>query len=244
VRQGNWKLVKLSAVARPRLFHLQDDPGEALDLFQQQGERAKNLQALWDAWNAGNEPPRWVDDRWNGQAAGNNKPADDSSGPARVAGPWKSGDSLPGAQAPDIAQKALQISADIDPAGTEGVIATQGGTAHGYAIYVTGGKLAFAVREKKELRTIVAKDPLGKGHFLVQATLGEDGAMALLVDGKPVAEGNAAGRTCSNLFSAGAMGRRLPASEESGTLTSQTPSATAAASRTLVFPDPFSPINA
>jgi arylsulfatase A-like enzyme len=193
VLQGNWKLVKLSADARPRFFYLQDDPGEALDLFQQQAERAKTLQALWDAWNAGNELPRWVDDRWNGQAAGNNKPAVESPASASAAGPWKSGDSLQGNQAPDIASKALQISAEIDPAGTEGVIVTQGGTAHGYAVYLTGGKLAFAVREKKELTTIVAKQPLGKGHFLVQATLGEDGTMALLVDGKPVAEGKAAG---------------------------------------------------
>ncbi len=116
-----------------------------------------------------------------------------SSGALRPAGPWASGDFLPGAEAPDVARKALEISAEIEPAGAEGVIVTQGGAAHGYAIYLTEGKLAFAVREKKELTTIVARDPLGKGHFLVQATLHEDGALALLVDGKPVAEGKAAG---------------------------------------------------
>jgi len=111
----------------------------------------------------------------------------------RAAGPWKSGDVLPGEQAPDVAQKPLEISAEIEPAGTEGVIVTQGGPAHGYAIYLTQGKLAFAVREKGELTTIVAKDPLGNGHFLVQATLHEDGALALQVDGKQVAEGKASG---------------------------------------------------
>ena len=87
----------------------------------------------------------------------------------------------------------MEISAEIEPAGTEGVIVTQGGAAHGYAIYLTQGKLAFAVRENGDLTTIVAKDPLGNGHFLVQATLHEDGALALLVDGKQVAEGKAAG---------------------------------------------------
>ena len=55
------------------------------------------------------------------------------------------------------------------------------------------GKLAFAVRENGDLTTIVAKDPLGNGHFSVQATLHADGALALLVDGKQVAEGKAAG---------------------------------------------------
>jgi len=188
VRQGNWKLLKLGGDARPRLFYLQDDPGENLDLFQQQGERAKSLQTLWDAWNAGNEPPRWVDDRWN--STGNDTLA---AGPSRAAGPWKSGDSLPNTQAPNIARKALEISAEIEPAGTEGIIVTQGGTGNGYAIYLADGKLAFAVREKGELTTIIAKEPLGNGHFLVRATLDEDGALTLLADGKQIAEGKAPG---------------------------------------------------
>lgn len=116
-----------------------------------------------------------------------------SSDVARATGPWKIGDTLSNAQAPLIAQQPLEISAEIEPSGTDGVIVTQGGAAEGYAIYLTGGKLAFAVREKKELTAIVAKELLGNGHFLVQATLHEDGTMALLVDGEQVAEGKAGG---------------------------------------------------
>ena len=100
---------------------------------------------------------------------------------------------LAGDAGADIAGKALEVSAEIEPAGTEGVIVTQGGAARGYAVYLTGGKLAFAIRENGELTVIVAKDPLGNGRFLVQATLSQDGALALLVDGKKVAEGKAAG---------------------------------------------------
>ena len=77
--------------------------------------------------------------------------------------------------------------------GSEGVIVSQGGAGRGYAIYLTHGKLAFAVRENGALTAITAKDPLGKGHWPVRATLHEDGAMALLVDGKQVAEGKAHG---------------------------------------------------
>ncbi len=69
------------------------------------------------------------------------------TGSASAVGPWKAGDTLPSAQAPAIAKKALEISAEIEPAGSEGVIVTQGGGARGYAIYLTAGKLAFAVRE-------------------------------------------------------------------------------------------------
>ena len=115
-----------------------------------------------------------------------------ASGP-RGNGPWKLGDSLPGPQSPEVAGKALEISAEIEPAGTTGVIVTQGGGAQGYALYLADGKLAFAVREGKELTTIIAKEPLGTGHFKVQATIHQDGALALLVDGKQVADGKAAG---------------------------------------------------
>jgi arylsulfatase A len=116
-----------------------------------------------------------------------------ASGSAQAVGPWKSGDSLLGAQAPAIGGKALEISAEIEPAGNEGVIVQQGGGARGYAIYLTHGKLAFAVRENSTLTTIVAKEPLGEGRFRVKAALHVGGAMALFVDGKQVAEGKAGG---------------------------------------------------
>jgi arylsulfatase A len=112
---------------------------------------------------------------------------------ARAVGPWKSGDRLPGAEAPDIAHKALDISAEIEPTGAEGLIVSQGGGARGYALYLTDGKLAFAVRENSKLTMIAAKEPIGSGRFNVEATLHPDGALALLVDGKQVAEGKAGG---------------------------------------------------
>jgi arylsulfatase A-like enzyme len=66
VRQGDWKLVKPSINITPKLFNLAVDPGEQVDLAAKMPEKARQLQALWDAWNAQNEPPRWIDDRWNG----------------------------------------------------------------------------------------------------------------------------------------------------------------------------------
>lgn len=124
-------------------------------------------------------------------APSNNRPI--ASGSATAVGPWKSGDRLTPEQSPSIARKPLEISAEIEAEGAEGVIVAQGGGARGYAIYLSKGKLAFAVRQGGTLITITAKDPLGKGHFLIQAALHEDGAMALVVDGKQVAEGKAGG---------------------------------------------------
>ncbi len=97
------------------------------------------------------------------------------------------------AQAPAIGSKTLEITADIEPDGAEGVVITQGGGNRGYALYLKEGKLAFAVRKGGTMTAISAKEPLGKGHFAVKATLGAGGAMSLLVDGKEVADGKAGG---------------------------------------------------
>jgi arylsulfatase A-like enzyme len=66
VRQGDWKLVKPELKQAPKLFNLAADPGEKNDLTAKHPDKVKQLQALWDAWNAKNEPPRWTDERWNG----------------------------------------------------------------------------------------------------------------------------------------------------------------------------------
>jgi arylsulfatase A-like enzyme len=66
VRKGHWKLLKPSVKEAPKLFDLAADPGEKADLAAKHPERVKELQAMWDAWNARNEPPRWTDERWNG----------------------------------------------------------------------------------------------------------------------------------------------------------------------------------
>ena len=66
IRQGEWKLVKPHINSEPLLFNLTQDPGEKSDLASAQPQKAKQLQTLWDTWNASNEPPRWIDLRWNG----------------------------------------------------------------------------------------------------------------------------------------------------------------------------------
>jgi arylsulfatase A-like enzyme len=61
VRQGDWKLVKATPTEPPRLFNLAADLGEKFDLASKEPAQVKQLQSLWDAWNANNEAPRWID---------------------------------------------------------------------------------------------------------------------------------------------------------------------------------------
>jgi arylsulfatase A-like enzyme len=66
VRQGDWKLVKASKDMEPMLVNLASDPGEQKDLSAEHPARKAALQALFDRWNASMQPPRWEDQRWNG----------------------------------------------------------------------------------------------------------------------------------------------------------------------------------
>lgn len=66
VRRGDLKWVKAGLELPPALFNVREDPGESKDLSATMPEVAKNLKARWDAWNLGNEKPRWTDERWNG----------------------------------------------------------------------------------------------------------------------------------------------------------------------------------
>jgi arylsulfatase A-like enzyme len=60
IRKGDWKLVA-SAIDQsvPRLINLADDIGEAKDLSAEHPEKAKELKADYDKWNAQNIDPLW-----------------------------------------------------------------------------------------------------------------------------------------------------------------------------------------
>lgn len=67
VRDGDWKLVKAGLEMKPMLVNLARDPGEKTDLSGKEPERADQMQAMYDQWNSSMQPPRWQDQRWNGE---------------------------------------------------------------------------------------------------------------------------------------------------------------------------------
>ena len=67
VRAGDWKLVKAGKDMEPMLVNLAQDPGEQKDLSAQFPDRKKDMQALFDKWDSTMKPPRWEDQRWNGE---------------------------------------------------------------------------------------------------------------------------------------------------------------------------------
>jgi arylsulfatase A-like enzyme len=69
VRQGDWKLVKAAKDMQPMLVNLAIDSGEQRDLSDENPAKKAELQSLWEKWNASMQPPRWEDNRWNGDDA-------------------------------------------------------------------------------------------------------------------------------------------------------------------------------
>ncbi len=59
IRHGDWKLVTASPSLGKGLFNLAQDAGEANDLSAKEPERAKELRALWEKWNAEQKDPLW-----------------------------------------------------------------------------------------------------------------------------------------------------------------------------------------
>ena len=76
VRMGDWKLVRAEAAdthpptLTTGLFNLAQDPGEQHDLAKAEPGRMVELQAAWDAWNAGNVAAKWTSTSHEDEAPG------------------------------------------------------------------------------------------------------------------------------------------------------------------------------
>lgn len=204
IRHGEWKLVKAvtpgqrlvsgtNAVANAKattdgaeLYNLAQDISESKNLASTEPEKVRELAALWNAWNAQLADPAWGPGTRQRQTG-------DLASRTPVNGPWKSGDELDRDVAPQVAERPLVISAEVDVEGRSGVVVAQGASAHGYAIYLDEGRPAFAVRVSGELAVIAAKEPLARGTHRFEAKLTAGGNLSLSVDGRTVAEGKAPG---------------------------------------------------
>jgi arylsulfatase A-like enzyme len=60
LRRGDWKLVKTATGTKWELYNLAEDIGEKNDLAAEMPGRVKELDALWQAWNAQLVEPKWV----------------------------------------------------------------------------------------------------------------------------------------------------------------------------------------
>jgi arylsulfatase len=97
------------------------------------------------------------------------------------------------AATPQIANKALTISCEVETQAHDGVILAQGGDQYGYALHLHDGKLIFSVRIARKLTAITSASTVQTTRFAVQARLNRDGSMQLSVNDHLVAAGKAPG---------------------------------------------------
>ncbi|RJF98551.1 arylsulfatase [Noviherbaspirillum saxi] len=193
------------------LYHIDKDFSQADDLASANPQKLRELQDLWWAEAAKyNVLP--LD--WRGAAkfnaelmgrpslAGNRKTF--TYYPGQVA--------LPNEAAPRILNRSWTLSADIDvpEGGAEGMIVTHGGSSGGYGLYVRDGKPTFVYNHLSlEYFTFTAKETLPKGKVQLKVDLvykgqamerGKATAVAMMVNGKKVAEGELT-KTTPSLFS-------------------------------------------
>ncbi|HZV36105.1 MAG TPA: sulfatase, partial [Verrucomicrobiae bacterium] len=203
VRSGPWKLAiapqnecmvgvpepKRGESFTPALYNLQDDIGERTNVADSHPEIVKRLQELVakvDADLGTNELGPGV--RPAGRVAKpiglwlpGQAPSEDELAAhydlARL-DQLHIGDTLSSDEAPQIAGKALTISAKVAPESQSGVIVAQGGSASGYALHLRNGQLVFTVREHGRIVSISTTE-LANGPFQFEARLTRDGTMKL-----------------------------------------------------------------
>jgi arylsulfatase len=187
VREGDWKLVALAG--KPwRLYNLAADRTEQHDLADAQPERVKALAAKWDAWAArANVLPLGG---WRAAESARSAPA--LSKETRFT--LKKGDHLAREKAPAVAGRGFTLTAKFDTqAATDGVLVAQGGSNHGYALFLDRGKLTFLIRAGGRATQVVTEQAVPPGTHTAVARLGADGTLALALDGKPAISGKAPG---------------------------------------------------
>jgi arylsulfatase A-like enzyme len=219
VRQGRWKLAlspqpegmgkqAAKTPAGMRLYDLDAEIGEQTDVAAQHPEVVAKLKALADKMAAeiGGKTPTARRPAGEVKGAKTLYPTIDyvpndvkksAAKPSANAKPVllaqaKSGDTIASASAPQVGQRAFTVSVTVDTAQRDAVIVAQGGLV-GHALYLKGGRVAFAVRHGVDEVVEVLSPAEVKGSFTVTASLAADGAMKLSVVGQDAATGKAKG---------------------------------------------------
>jgi arylsulfatase A-like enzyme len=182
VRTGDWKLV--AKENQPwELYDLKSDRTELHDMASSQPERARELAAQWDAYAArANVLPLGG---WRDRAKDlNGNPATEFT--------LKNGDHLERAAAPNIVARPFTVTARFDAMGKDGVIVAQGGSAHGFALFVKNGEAFFALRRRNAL-TVTPAVAIGAGLHIARATVARGGVVSLAVDDQSPVSARAGG---------------------------------------------------
>ena len=187
MRAGKWKLV--AKYLDPwELYDMEADRTEQHDLIKQQPHLAATMETQWDAWAKSSNVDEWTGPRrtnWGAIAP------QAESGSRELSFDLHSGANLPREQSPRVANRDMEIRAQLGARHGDGVIVAQGGKQDGYALYVREGTLEMALRVGGQLTTVTAPGVLPSGPLEVGASLTKNGALTLRINGQTVAQSQA-----------------------------------------------------
>jgi arylsulfatase A-like enzyme len=202
VRQGPWKLAVaaqpgIAAGSAPRLYNLDQEIGELTDVAAAHPDVVTKLQALAT--------------RMGAEIGGINPAARRAAGevakprmlyptaaevpvvaPAVPVEALKPGGTTPGASAPAVAGKPFTLRCTVETSQRDAVILAHGGNSAGYALHLTGGRVAFAIRTGTgDAVTEIVTPGEVTSPLRITASLAADGTMTLRVNDAPAAAGKA-----------------------------------------------------
>jgi arylsulfatase len=178
VRDGQWKLV--AEENKPwELYDMSVDRGEMNDLAAHHPDRVKQMAAAWQGYAEGCAVQPYGAHRLRKRAP------EPEGAPDRLSG-LKSGTVYKRQDSPVLSDAGVTITARITRM-AEGVLVAQGAEAHGYALYVHGGRAHFIARRAGELCKVSSQPIEGDGAATITARLERDGRATIQVNEAPAA---------------------------------------------------------
>ncbi|BCM93482.1 arylsulfatase [Abditibacteriota bacterium] len=189
VRSGKWKLVS-KFLDQWELYDIEADRTEQHNLASANPDLVRDLTARWDKWAGQSFVDQWQGPRRSDW--GDPVPEDSRNvGSKAMMFDLKPNANLAREQAPRVANRNIDITANLGARHENGVIVAQGGAQVGYALYLKAGMLEVATRVGGQLTVVTAPEALPAGAVTVGAQLTRDGALTLLIGAKTVATGKA-----------------------------------------------------
>ena len=181
VRMGDWKLVAKGATGGWELYNIGNDRTEQTNLIEQRPEIAKKLAAKFETYaNRANVYPL---------VPYRNRPPKSSR---KMVFELRHGDVLEQAKAPNIVNKGFQVEVQLSGEFTDGVVIAQGGTAHGWSLFMEGNSLRMSARINGKLLVLKSSGPLpvGKTSKHLVCDYSRTGQVSIKADGKVVLQGD------------------------------------------------------
>jgi len=176
IRVGKYKLVAKGVKGKWELYNIDVDRSEQNDLSIKQPFQTQKMAALWQAYaERANVLP--LNPKSQKSAAANRD---------QKRFELKHGDQLSSDKAPFVQKRGFDLTVKVNVTG-DGVIAAQGGSNHGWALYVQEGTLRFATSVNGK-QTVVDTQANANGELAIQVSLAKNGRLRVTVGDQQVAD--------------------------------------------------------